>query len=193
MRHFFISLFLLFSVTGYAQYDCDGELGLTDTPFSPYTLTLIKANYPGGGFGVYRLQNSSEENIIVYGFFDVKESTSDSNRHYYLDTKNIHGNRTRLWRLKIKEPNKGWHYSVNAGPITHGYHPWDEIVIKPGNYADLVGRIPHDKEEYIEHHGLGIKYKDHLYQEDYQAYAYRIEYENNKGNYILSAPYCLGP
>lgn len=184
---------MLFSVTSYAQYDCGGELDLTDVPFSPYTLMLIKANYPEDGLGVYRLQNRSEDDIIVYGFFDAKESTSDSNRNYYLDTKNIHGNYTRLWRLKIKEPNKGWHYLVNEGPITHGYYPRDEVVIKPDNYADFIGKIPHDKEEYIEYRDLDIKYKDYFYQVDYQDYAYRIEYESKKGNYILSAPYCLRP
>lgn len=193
MRYCFISFLLVFSATSYAQYNCGGEIDLTDTPFSPYELVLIKANYPEDGFGIYRLQNRSEDNIIVDGYFDVKESISNLDKDYYLHPKHILKKRILFWRLKIKEPNKGWHYLPDQTPFMHGHFPSDELIIEPGKYADLIGKIPHDKEEYIEHTGFNKKYKDYLHQENYQDYAYRIEYETRKGHFLLSTPYCLRP
>ncbi len=197
MTNYFISLLLLFSATSYAQYDCNGATDLTDAPFGPYTLVLIKANYPEDGFGVYRLQNKSEDNIIVDGYFDPKKSISNLGMDYYLHPKSLPKKRISFWRLKLKEPDKGWHYLSDGSPISHGYFPSDELVIEPGNYVDLIGKIPHDKEEYIKDgERLAIQHKDGFDQsewEDYQYkdYAYRIEYHAKAAIFLLSAPYCL--
>lgn len=191
MRYCFISLILLCSATSYAQYDCDGEFGLTDAPFNNhYELSLIKANHPEDGFGVYRWLNKSDEDIVIERFFR-REDAAYPDRNYYL-----HPNQVIFWRLKIKDPNKGWHFPTDNGPLGYSQYPSDELTIKPGNYADFIGKIPHDKEEYIG--DQDHKYKDYLYQPGYRDYAYRIEYvvlnrSATKGYYLFSTPYCFKP
>lgn len=205
MRYCFILLFLVFSVTSYAQYDCNLMTNLADVSFSPYELVLIRARYPTDKFGVYRLKNKSEESITIDGHFYDRESTS--NKDYYFSPDEIF-----FWRLKINAPHKGWHWNVFPDSMGTAQLPSDELTIKPGEYVDLIGNIPHDKEEYIKEYKEGYieeykegyinyieypefhtEYTDVHYQSDYQDYAYRISYEGLSASFILSEPYCLRP